>query len=191
MTTLTELGVTTAKLREYGHDGKFEALTGPQLQGICCYLKTVLDKKEGKFKRWSKSVAKEMRGIGITQHPRNGEPSINYRKSKVVENISVSLEDFNRVEDELQVAQETIRETDKIIGELQETIQQLQDAELMKSDPGVFDKPEKIEGEFVMNEVEPRPNGTDYYAVMDPVKEPIKKKRKRRSKEQIEADKAK
>jgi len=34
MTTLTDLGVTQAKLRAYGHDGKFEALTGPQLQGV-------------------------------------------------------------------------------------------------------------------------------------------------------------
>lgn len=105
MTTLTDLGVTQAKLRAYGQDGKFEALTGPQLQGICCYLKAHLDKKEGKFKRWSKSVQKEMRGIGITQDQRSGEPCINYRKARVVENISVSLEDFNRVEDELQLEQ--------------------------------------------------------------------------------------
>jgi len=124
MTTLSDLGVTPAKLRAYGHDGNFEALTGPQLQGVCCWAKSQLDIREGKFKRWSKSTAREMRGIGIKQDPRSGEPSITYRKAKVVDNISVSLEDFNRVEDELQKAQETI--------------QQLQDAELLKSKPGGF-----------------------------------------------------
>lgn len=120
MTTLTDLGVTTGKLRAYGQDGNFEALTNKQLQGVCCHLKSLLDKKEGKFKRWSKAVSKEMRGIGVIQDQRSGEPAITYRKSKVVENISVSLEDFNRVEEELQKAKEII--------------QQLQDSKLIKAE---------------------------------------------------------
>lgn len=167
MTTLADLGVTQAKLRAYGHDGKFEALTGPQLQGVCCHLKALLDKKDGKYKRWSKSVAKEMRGIGVTQDQRSGEPTITYRKAKVVENISVSLEDFNRVEDELQelegkyaVMEVRNKElecgrksmvTELVeVGEVEiskEATDQLKDAELLKSQPGGFIKPAKIYGE--------------------------------------------
>jgi predicted nucleotidyltransferase len=106
MTTLSDLGVTSAKLRAYGHDGTFEALTGKQLQGICCVMKTILDKKEGKYKRWNKETQRVMRGIGVIQSQRTGEPIINFRRAKVVENISVSLEDFNRVEDELSNCKE-------------------------------------------------------------------------------------
>lgn len=182
MTTLTDLGVTAAKLRAYGHDGKFEALTGPQLQGVCCYLKSVLDKKEGKFKRWSKGVQKEMRGIGITQHQRTGEPCINYRKAKVVENISVSLEDFNRVEDELKVANEMIKklmdDSAKQITPLREKANELIQANIdnAKSKPGGFNKEAfvKVEGDVELK----------------PVKVTTAK-RKRRTKEQIEADNSK
>ncbi len=176
MTTLTDLGVTTAKLRAYGHDGKFEALTGEQLQGICCYLKTVLDKKEGKFKRWSKEVAKEMRGLGIQQHQRTGEPYTTYRKAKVVDNISVSLEDFNRVEDELQAEQLKVELLREEIEELKASpvtslvdISEQEALEMMNKGKGV--------GAFKSITVDES--------------SAIKPKRKRRSKEQIEADKAK
>lgn len=169
MTTLTDLGVTQSKLRAYGHDGKFEALTGPQLQGICCYLKAHLDKKEGKFKRWSKSVQKEMRGIGITQHQRTGEPCINYRKAKVVENISVSLEDFNRVEDELKAAQETI--------------DQLKDAELYRSKPEIT--------KALAESARQTKDIMDQSIANNSISDPVKPKRTRRTKKQIEADKNK
>lgn len=185
MTTLTDLGVTQAKLRAYGQDGKFEALTGPQLQGVCCYLKAHFDKREGKYKRWSKSVAKEMRSIGITQDQRSGEPCINYRKAKVVENISVSLEDFNRVEDELKAAQaelEAFKDEGTPTGETV-LVKGIGEVEVVSTNPisGSEDlmkanklvKPDECAASMVKDALALKPNRT------------------RRTKAQIEADKLK